>query len=79
MANWKASNSAAAVVNPQGKSKAPEKKQKGTGLTSSFMMFCKEKREELKKSNPQIKPQEISQFAGQAWNLLSDAEKALWK
>lgn len=42
---------------------------------SSYMIFCSEKREEIKTQNPQLKFTEVAKELGMRWKALGDAEK----
>lgn len=72
------------IVNGKKVKKGQENQQqvngeKKPGLTTSFMVFCGEKREEYKKTNPTIKPVDVSQMAGIAWKSLTDAQRQAYK
>ena len=43
---------------------------------SNFQKFCKEKRVELKESNPELKFGEVNKRLGEMWRGLSDEEKS---
>jgi hypothetical protein len=45
---------------------------------TSYMCFCKDKRLEIKVSNPGLKLPQISKMLGAAWKSLSEAEKGLY-
>merc|ERR1711916_376216 len=42
---------------------------------SSYMLFCQEKREEVKSKNKDAKATEISKILGEMWSKVSDSEK----
>ena len=67
---WKA-NPNKTFVDPASPSSGKKKSSKSTnendkrkGHVTSFIIFCQEKKEVYKKSNPNIKPTEVSQLAG---------------
>jgi hypothetical protein len=75
----------AAVPVDQGKGKKYKKgstpgevKPKRTH-TSSFLLFCQEKRDQLKASGQQMSQVQISQLCGEAWKLVSEEQKAALK
>lgn len=79
---WKMKNGEVPNGSTKGQGKAMashSSAEKKPGHTSSFMIFCAEKREELKRNNQTIKPVEVSQIAGQAWKALSEQEKQVYK
>jgi hypothetical protein len=45
---------------------------------TSYMFFCKEKRVEIKASNPGLKLPQISKLLGAAWKALSEQEKKVY-
>lgn len=51
----------------------------GTGMTTSFMLFLKEKREQIIAANPSFQQKEIASMAGQMWKILPIDEKARYK
>ncbi len=42
---------------------------------SSYMLFCKDKRDEVKKENPELKSTEITKKLGELWRGLSEKKK----
>jgi len=45
---------------------------------TSYMFFCKEKRAEIKMSNPGLKLPQVSKLLGAAWKALSEDEKKVY-
>jgi hypothetical protein len=46
---------------------------------SAYLLFCADKREDVKKKNPDLKPSEIMSKLGRLWMELDDSEKKEWK
>jgi hypothetical protein len=44
--------------------------------TNTYLLFCADKREEVKETNPEMKATEITQLLGVMWNNLSEKKKA---
>ena len=68
---------------PKAKSSTPkEKKVKAPGekrAPSPFIVFCNEKRPEVKAKNPSATFGELGKILGAQWKALSDAQKASYK
>lgn len=46
---------------------------------SSFFLYSADARERIKKSNPDVKQQDILKKIGQEWKGISDAERKKWE
>lgn len=58
----------------------PDKEPKGPKHpVSSYMFFCQDHREKIRKENPGLKLPEISKILGKEWGKLSDEEQAIYK
>ena len=55
--------------------KAPGEKRQA----SPFIVFCSEKRPEVKKANPEASFGDLGKILGAQWKALSDAQKASYK
>jgi hypothetical protein len=60
--------------NPK-KSPSPKKPSSPKRSLSSYIFFCNDKREEIKKNNPEMKTTEIMAEMGKLWKVLSDKKK----
>jgi hypothetical protein len=43
---------------------------KGTGMTTSFILFLKEKRDQIVRENPHFQQKEIASLGGKLWREL---------
>lgn len=57
------------------KLKAMKDPNKPKRAKTSYMYFCQDHREKLKKDNPKMKMVEISKLLGQLWSTLSEKDK----
>jgi hypothetical protein len=55
------------------------KANKAAGKINAFIMFCNEKRDQVKKANPEAKMGEITKILGDEWKKMSDEEKKPYK
>jgi hypothetical protein len=56
-----------------------EKKEGEKRQASPFIVFCSEKRPEVKAKNPSATFGELGKILGAQWKALSDAQKASYK
>ena len=52
---------------------------KGTGMTTSFILFLKEKRDQIVRENPHFQQKEIASLGGKLWRELPQVQKDLYK
>ena len=55
------------------------KADKGAGKINAFIVFCNEKRKQVKEANPEAKMGEITKILGEEWKKLSDEDKKPYK
>ena len=55
------------------------KANKAAGKINAFIMFCNEKRDQVKKANPDAKMGEITKILGDEWKKMSDDDKKPYK
>lgn len=55
------------------------KATKSVGKINAFIVFCNEKRDQVKKANPEAKMGEITKILGDEWKKMSDDEKKPYK
>ena len=55
------------------------KANKAAGKINAFIMFCNEKRDQVKKANPEAKMGEITKILGDEWKKMSDDDKKPYK
>jgi len=62
-------------VPSEGFEKKGKKKSKAKRAPSGYIIFCQDKREEIKSENPEMKTTEITKELGRQWKELSQEEK----
>ena len=62
-------------VPSEGFEKKGKKKSKAKRAPSGYIIFCQDKREEIKSENPEMKATEITKELGRQWKELSQEEK----
>ena len=52
---------------------------KGMGMTTSFILFLKEKRDQIVRENPHFQQKEIASLGGKLWRELPQVQRDLYK